>query len=341
MPHWLHNWNVRQSERGQVLIIAVLGMVALLGFVSLAIDVGRMTITRRQLQNAADAAAHAGAQVLPGSPSYARSDAAAWAERNGISGADGLAISIRSTNTANDTIDVEVSRNVPFTFGRVLKLYDATITANASATVASVTGSIGVMPFGLVDLNGVNTEGFGYTFGQEVTLKEAPSNHFGPGNYGFLALDDKGGKSLKDTISNGGSQTLLKVGDTVPTEPGQKTGPVTQGLDAWADDNNDAMGSACDDWDAAHKYVNGKLQITAKCKYRVILIPIIDYWPNGRKDVTILGFAQMYLKGWDPDNDKAIDAVFLDDTYAHPGIVAGVANDYGTRIVRILDYTKP
>jgi Flp pilus assembly protein TadG len=167
-------------ERGQALPLIVLSMTALLGLAALAIDVGRMTVTRRQLQNAADAAAHAGAQVLPDHPADARNAARTWASRNTITAADGLVINIRSTNAPNDTIEVSVRRNVPYTFARVLGLRTGSITATASATVGSVTGGTGVMPFGLVDLNGPSTPGFGYAYGQEVTLKEAPSNFFGP-----------------------------------------------------------------------------------------------------------------------------------------------------------------
>src|SRR5437899_7981806 len=53
------------SGRGSVLVLTAAAMVPLLGMVSLSVDVGRLMSTRRQLQNAADAAALAGAQRLP------------------------------------------------------------------------------------------------------------------------------------------------------------------------------------------------------------------------------------------------------------------------------------
>jgi Flp pilus assembly protein TadG len=51
-------------KRGQVLVLVVLGLVAVLAFVGLAMDSGRVYQTRRLLQNAADAAAIAAALEL-------------------------------------------------------------------------------------------------------------------------------------------------------------------------------------------------------------------------------------------------------------------------------------
>ncbi|MDX6538468.1 MAG: hypothetical protein QOI71_78 [Gaiellales bacterium] len=54
-----------RGERGQVLIVVMFAMLALLGVAAFAIDVGYAYYAKRQLQSAADAAALAGAQDLP------------------------------------------------------------------------------------------------------------------------------------------------------------------------------------------------------------------------------------------------------------------------------------
>ena len=54
----------RKRPRGQALVTVAVTMVALLGFVGLAIDVGWMMVARNELQNGADAAALAGAGAL-------------------------------------------------------------------------------------------------------------------------------------------------------------------------------------------------------------------------------------------------------------------------------------
>jgi len=46
-----------RSERGQAIILILIAMVAMLGFVALAVDGGRVFSERRRLQSAADAAA--------------------------------------------------------------------------------------------------------------------------------------------------------------------------------------------------------------------------------------------------------------------------------------------
>jgi hypothetical protein len=59
-----------QSERGAVLIHVAVGLVALIGFSALTVDYGVLWVSRRQAQNAADAAAHAAAEQLSfGDPS--------------------------------------------------------------------------------------------------------------------------------------------------------------------------------------------------------------------------------------------------------------------------------
>ena len=59
---------LKSSENGQVLILLAVGIVALLGFTALAIDGGAIFFDRRSAQNAADAAALAGAYELAYDP---------------------------------------------------------------------------------------------------------------------------------------------------------------------------------------------------------------------------------------------------------------------------------
>jgi hypothetical protein len=54
----------RRSQRGIVMPLAAIGMLTLLGFAALAIDVGYLFVVRNELQNAADTAALAGAGNL-------------------------------------------------------------------------------------------------------------------------------------------------------------------------------------------------------------------------------------------------------------------------------------
>ncbi len=53
---------LRKQHRGQALVTVALSLVVLMGFVGLAVDIGMLMLGRNELQNAADAAALAGAQ---------------------------------------------------------------------------------------------------------------------------------------------------------------------------------------------------------------------------------------------------------------------------------------
>lgn len=351
-----------RREQGQVLILVALAMVVMMGIVSLVVDVGRITVTRRQLQNSVDAAVHAGSQALPDDPAAARTTARSWGEKNSIVGGDTLNIDVSRTNAANDTVTAAASRTVPYTFARVLGLESTTVSARAKSVVGSVTGGTGIMPFSLLDGNGPNNPGYGYNYEDNYVIKEHDGGSWRSGNRGFLAFDGhNGGSNLRDVLSQGGSDTLYKVGDWVPTEPGNTSGPGKQGMEAWAASHNDSMtGSTCNNWDAAHSYVSGKLQIIPQCRYRVVLVPIIYYpgcnpqpcWPNGRKDVQIVGFAQMYIAGWSTsvsngngngngnsggNQTEDMNAVFLDDSWSHPNIVLGALDSFGTRISKITE----
>lgn len=78
----------RSSERGQVLILFGGGIVALLIVAALAFDVGMMLVERRDQQNAADAAALAGARFVLSDAAKAEPAARQLAKDNGFDDAD-------------------------------------------------------------------------------------------------------------------------------------------------------------------------------------------------------------------------------------------------------------
>jgi hypothetical protein len=57
----------RQPRRGALLPLVALSLIALLGFVALAIDIGMLLVAKTQVQNVADAAAMTGARTIDGS----------------------------------------------------------------------------------------------------------------------------------------------------------------------------------------------------------------------------------------------------------------------------------
>ena len=101
---------------------------------ALVVDVGNWYHTKRRLQGTADAAALAGAQRLPNSPSGAQTMALSYANQNGgdVAGAN---IIVTSTVQPNDTISVRARKTAPGFFSRVLGIASVDIDARAKARV--------------------------------------------------------------------------------------------------------------------------------------------------------------------------------------------------------------
>lgn len=87
-----------RRERGAVAVQVALLLVALLGCAAMAIDIGRWVVVRHELQNAADAAALAGANTLPGQLA-ASAVAATWT--SATTAANAAATQYASANNAN------------------------------------------------------------------------------------------------------------------------------------------------------------------------------------------------------------------------------------------------
>lgn len=83
------------EEKGSVMIMVVLALVVLIGFIGLVIDGGSLYLTKSRLQNAADAAALAGAQDLP-TAGTAANVAVTYAGNNGMK-----PLTIDITNSGN------------------------------------------------------------------------------------------------------------------------------------------------------------------------------------------------------------------------------------------------
>ena len=154
------------GERGQMLVLFVLALGVLMGFMVLSIDVGLFFRERRKLQNGADAAALAGAQVLPDDMVAAEQLAREYAQKNGLD-PDSLDISFECTSefalacdpSQNrwDTIVVVAQEESPFFFGRPLSLMSGedgcwTDACPVSATAAACHGLCGSDPTIPVDV---------------------------------------------------------------------------------------------------------------------------------------------------------------------------------------------
>ncbi len=71
----------RRPRRGAILPLVAISLIALLGFVALAIDIGMLLVAKTQAQNTADAAAMTGARTIDGSPGNNLANATLYAQQ--------------------------------------------------------------------------------------------------------------------------------------------------------------------------------------------------------------------------------------------------------------------
>jgi hypothetical protein len=119
-----------KNESGQALVLFALLAIVLIGIAALVIDAGLAYAARAKAQNAADAAALAGAQDLP-SFEAAIGKAKDYAEHNGIERDDTTATAPYDGD--EDKIEVICAKDVRYTLARVLGLEGTNVSARAVA----------------------------------------------------------------------------------------------------------------------------------------------------------------------------------------------------------------
>jgi Flp pilus assembly protein TadG len=301
------------EEKGAVFIIAAAIMVCILGVTALVVDTGSTALEKSRLQSACDAAALAGAVEMP-YEQLAREKALEYLEYNGVNIEEALV----TLDSERSSVTVKASREVSYTFARILGQEKGTVNASSTAAYGVVTGMTGVVPFGIPDQTLV--------YGQEYKLKAGSQDQYGPGNYGPLALEFRGASSYENNLKYG-YNGMVNVGDWVYTEPGNMSGPTETGV----------------------LYRLGMCSHTPRCsvdKYditcpMVMIVPIFD--PTsliGRNEVCIVGFAAFLLKGVDGGgSDSEVTGYFL-KTVPPDGLKYEIdpnQTDYGLRAAKLLE----
>jgi Flp pilus assembly protein TadG len=134
-----------QHEEGQAIIQVTLSLLVLIGFVALAIDAGNTYSQRRNMQNAADAGALAGARelCLGSSVDTARAAARAYMINNGVAAG---AIGAGDIVIAGNTVEVIARENVATTLGSVVAFGAVDVAATAQAACGAATSACGLWP---------------------------------------------------------------------------------------------------------------------------------------------------------------------------------------------------
>jgi Flp pilus assembly protein TadG len=133
---------LRRAEAGQAIVVVALALVAILGILGLATDIGYLRYTKRQLQTAADAAAMAGAAELAYGDvtSAAQADSAANGFTNGTNGATVTVNNppLSGQHVGNSSyVEAIVSKITPTFFAKAFGVKTVTLQARAVADLGS------------------------------------------------------------------------------------------------------------------------------------------------------------------------------------------------------------
>jgi hypothetical protein len=253
-----HYGKTGRSQKGSVLVLATVSMVVLIGMTGLALDMGHGYLLKTRLQNALDAAALSGAKTLDTTrdPFQAEIDAVATFEFN--INDDLNDPGLVATFEFSDTL-------IPFIAGGLDPLYvrarldtmpramwfahvlpgvgnsmnvAATAVAGPSPTLGVICDIAPIMVCGDPDADDDCSDGdcYGYEFNldstDEIVLKTGASSGWevGAGNYQLISLDgSKGGADIRENMA-GSFENCISTDEGIETEPGNKVGPVSQGL---------------------------------------------------------------------------------------------------------------
>ncbi|VWD28946.1 MULTISPECIES: pilus assembly protein TadG-related protein [Burkholderia] len=201
-------------QRGAVAIIVGLALAVMIGFVGLALDLGKLYVTRSELQNSADACALSAARDLTGaiSLSVAEADGIAAGHLNfvffqnksvqlstnaNVTFSDSLTDAFLTKNSVTNPANIKYVQctaslsNIAHWFIEVLNVLPGTKLANAASVSASAIATVGggqttcAIPVFVCRATGAPS----YNVGDWITSPSGSSSTYGPGNFGWAALD--------------------------------------------------------------------------------------------------------------------------------------------------------
>jgi hypothetical protein len=303
------NQSRRRNERGVVIIWTALFLLLMLGFVAIGIDVAKVMATQSELQNAADAAALAGASAVDRVTGKTRPDSALiratqTAAKNkafvdspkSITLLAGDVITDPDLNTVKVTVrrsmatDGEMITHVAQVLGFPHVELQASATAKAAKTCAACEKMV---PMGAIPPPGQNGFQVGCGAPNPYTLIEGQGGGNG-GNWHALDFPDcsegpcqgmpsTGANTFRCLLGNGYG-CCVSVGQKLWTETGSMNGPTKTGLQTRWDADTDKRGNIC-----FKDYVgNGS---------RIVNVPVITALVGaGKQQVTVIGIAAFFLR---------------------------------------------
>ncbi len=279
-----------KKQRGAVLVLVTIAMLALIAMAGLALDGGHLMLNKTRLQNAVDSAALSGARTLadyskgaPGAQSAAEAAALVTFLSNlGLAGnqelneaySEGGAFTVQFSETLNPFTPgasepgyirvIATDLSLASWLVKVVGVDNLPVSASAVAGTIKLDSNIdNVLPIlacgcssddagclhGDTDGDGIDDHHLGYPFVegmdedlaslQDLTVLKLASgteSDVGPGNFRLLQLEDDegsvitGGNDIRDALAGSATYEVDIGEDTTGTAPGNKIGPVFDGL---------------------------------------------------------------------------------------------------------------
>ncbi|WP_028768881.1 Tad domain-containing protein [Shewanella fidelis] len=260
----------RNAQTGAIIVMFTIGLFAIVAMAALAIDGSHMLLNKGRLQNSVDSAALSAAKVLQdgGTLTEARQAVIAILAQN-LNHAENIeledVISLASPDYSSEQVTSHVSVEFsalpdPFIAGAdetfeyvrvrvegvnlanyLAQVFNFNKTVRASAVAGRSTDIEclnKVVPLLVCGDMSQPTNNYGMTHGSlhvmKIGSKQKPSDPditLGPGNFQLLDLGGPGGKGIEQGLAGEFSpNACVSVGQNIPTEPGNKVGPVATGL---------------------------------------------------------------------------------------------------------------
>ncbi len=322
------NMNTSKKQEGFVIAVLAIVLLALVGFLALAVDIGVLYSARTSAQGVADAAALAGAftfinDTKSPQPQTASDNALQVALNNSILGQPVAAGNVNvNVDVGNRRVTVDVQSTQNTYFARALGVQTANVGVEAVAEASpNSTGTACAKPWFIpntalgaggacpacaanqVLVSGGQVTAFGQSkIGQQFILRsQNPQNTLAPGQFYSIQLPgSSGGNDYRNNIATC-ANTYVRCGDFYSTENGNMVGPTKQGV-------NDLIGNPpTDTWTGTVGQYQTPYGLTDTSK-NIAVAPIWDTcgtagfcpagnFPSGSATVQIIGFAVFFLDG--------------------------------------------
>ncbi len=359
----------KRGEQGFSFVLLSVSAFVMIGMLGLATDVGQMFILKNELQTFADASAMGAVSKLDGTQAGVQTaNAVATAGPLGSTKPNGYyfdtkAITNITASYATDFagtydsyatasgsatnsyrfISVTATQNLSLNFLPVLPGIPTTLSVSAGAIAGQqpqtdVTNG-GLTPFAPDAHNANDTTFFGFTPGQEYTLKWGNGNtttcggdagfnpSLAPDAHGFVNIGEGNGTSgIRQSIQYGGfpnsasSPSQIYAAETLNQDPGNRGSSIFDALAARSEQDPDQTDTTIAAYEASLKAgtANGR---------RIVTAPVVDpsTWTGQGSNyhATVIGFGNFLL---DPGATISGSSGPICATYIGPGNINGISS---------------